>query len=461
MAFEGYREAVDYLQRRLWHELPIVPVERALQHRVRQVLAHLGEPQRAFDVVHVGGSAGKGSTAAIAASVLRAAGVRTGLYTSPHLQTFIERIDVDGVLIAPERFAEIVLGLDPLVRQMHVDVLDGKGYGRPALVEVAFAAGMRHFADEGVQAAVVEVGLGGRTDCTNVFEAKRASVITNIEEEHRERLGWTIRSIAREKAAIIRAGDLAVTGTRQPEALTEIERRCDEVGAELWRLGREVRVRVRAADEDGVVVDLKTPAVTVEGARVALRGGHQARNAALAVAATTARPIAGQCVTADDVRRGLAAVRVSARLERVQERPRVLLDGAHNPVEAQALVEELARVEAARGRVHLVCGILADKDQPAMARTLARVASSVVVTAPPLEERAGDPERLVTLFRRHLAAEVVTFEPRPQAALEAALSRAGADDAVVVAGSMYLAGALRGRWVAEERILERRSTALA
>ena len=127
MAFERYHEAVDYLERRLWQELPITPVERALQHRIRQVLAHLGDPHTKFPVLHVGGSAGKGSTATIAASLLRAGGARTGLYTSPHLQTFIERVDVDGSLEPPEEFADCVLGLDPLVRKMHIEVLDGAG----------------------------------------------------------------------------------------------------------------------------------------------------------------------------------------------------------------------------------------------------------------------------------------------------------------------------------------------
>src|SRR5437764_2637846 len=206
-------------------------------------------PHLKFPVVHVGGSAGKGSTASIVASILRAAGLRTGLYTSPHLQTFIERMNVDGVLIAPERFAEIVLGLDPLVRQMHLEVLDGVGFGRPSLVEVAFATGMKHFADERCDAAVVEVGLGGRTDYTNVFDEKPVTVLTNVDYEHRERLGWSLESIAREKVAIIRGGETVVTGATRREVAPIIEAACSERGdARLWRLGGEVRARMRCAD---------------------------------------------------------------------------------------------------------------------------------------------------------------------------------------------------------------------
>jgi len=217
VAYERYFEAVDYLQRRLWHELPIVPVERALQARIRQLLAHFGDPHRRYPVVHVGGSAGKGSTATITQSLLQAAGLRTGLYTSPHLQTFIERIKVNERLVAPDAFADTVLGLDPLVRRMHLEVLDGVGFGRPALVEVSFAAGMKHFADEACGAAVVEVGLGGRTDCTNVFDEKAATVITNVDYEHRERLGWSLASRwcrSSRRAAATRAPSCGASGTR-------------------------------------------------------------------------------------------------------------------------------------------------------------------------------------------------------------------------------------------------------
>lgn len=286
MRFQRYHRAVDYLQRRLWHELPIVPVERALQARIGELLAHFGDPHLAVPVVHVGGSAGKGSTATIAQSVLRAGGLRTGLYTSPHLQTFIERILVHDRLIPPGRFADLVLGLDPLVREMHLRVLDGRGYGRPALVEVAFAAGMKHFADERCDAAVIEVGLGGRTDCTNVFDAPHVTVLTNVDFEHRERLGWSLTSIAREKSAIIRGGTV-VTGARGAP-LDVIAARCEQTGAQLWRLGREVRTRVSDTGPDGTTFDLRTPLGNYDSLRLPLAGAHQVANAALAVAAALA-----------------------------------------------------------------------------------------------------------------------------------------------------------------------------
>ncbi|HYM14749.1 MAG TPA: Mur ligase family protein [Dehalococcoidia bacterium] len=463
MPFQRYLEAIDYLQRRLWHELPIVPVERALQGRIRTLLGHLGDPHTAFPVLHITGSAGKGSTATMAASILRAAGLRTGLYTSPHLQTFIERIDVDGRLIAPDEFARTVLALDPLVRQMHIDVLDGIGYGRPSLVEVAFAAGMQHFDRERCAAAVIEAGLGGRTDYSNVFDAKPVSVITNVDYEHRERLGWSLRSVASEKSAIIRGTETVVTAATRKEALAVIAARCAETGAPLWRLGHEVRARVTASGAAGAEFSLAVPDLRAARLRVPLAGAHQVANAAVAAAAAVAFARArGTALDAHHLREGLAAVRISGRLEEVSAQPRVLLDSAHNPVEARCLADALRRHWLAGGaRLHLVVGILADKDQAPMVRSFASVAHRVVVTQPPLGERIGDPERMLALFRRALGPARVAFEPSHVRALDLALGDAAPDDVVCVTGSMFLVGAARERWVPEARILERRSAVAA
>ncbi|HEY8172353.1 MAG TPA: Mur ligase family protein [Dehalococcoidia bacterium] len=464
MSFERYHEAVDYLQRRLWHELPIVPVERALQSRIRTLLAHVGDPHTRFPVVHVGGSAGKGSTATIAASLLQAAGLRTGLYTSPHLQTFIERIDVDGTLIAPERFADLVLGLDPLVRKMHIEVLDGVGFGRPSLVEVAFAVAMKHFADEQIDVAVIEVGLGGRTDYTNVFDEHIAAstILTNIEYEHTERLGATLKSIAREKSAIIHGGPV-VTGAMRADALRVIEERCAETDADLRRLGREIKVRPRGYDRGASTFDVVVPDRSLRNLRLPLSGAHQQTNAALAIAVLlrtdTARALWDDPAA---IQRGLDAVRLNCRLEVMQQDPVVLLDGAHNPVEARRVADALSTHYLRDGaRAHLVVGILADKDQAAMVRQFARVASSVTVTQPPLGERIGDPDRMLHLFERALGAANVTFEPSPERALDRALADTPRDGIVCVTGSMFLVGALRNRWLPEQTILERRSAAFA
>ena len=423
MSFERYQQACDYLIQRLWHETPIVPVEQALQHRIRVLLRRLGDPQLACPAVHITGSAGKGSTATMIAAILRAAGLRTGLYTKPHLQTFIERFDVDGALMPPDRFADLVFGMQPLVAEM----LDGRGpdsaFGRPSLVEVAFAAGMRHFADERCDAVVVEAGLGGRTDYTNVFDHAPVRVITSVELEHRERLGGTRAAIAREKAAIIHEGETVVSGVSGGQGSGPIAAHARETGSRLWRLGHEITLR-----DDGDRFDISCPAGSVDRICMPVPGAHQRRNAALAVAASLAFAEAtGRDVAIDDVRRALGGLRVPGRWEIVQQRPGVILDGAHNPIEAQRLAETFASMRtAAGGKLTLVCGILADKDQASMVRAFASVADSVVVTQPPLVERAGDPSRMLALFRRRLGAARVAFEPDPLGALDLALDAGSA-----------------------------------
>jgi dihydrofolate synthase/folylpolyglutamate synthase len=288
-------------------------------------------------------------------------------------------------------------------------------------------------------------------------EQPHVSVLTNIEYEHTERLGASIASIAREKSAIVHGG-IVVTGATRRDALAVIEARCIETDATLVRLGRDVRATVTDAGPDGSTFDLITPAGAMRSLRLSLAGAHQVSNAALAVAAVQAfGALHGRGIGEAAVRRGLGSVRMSARLEVMQRSPLVLLDSAHNPIEARRLAAALRDHWLRDGaRLHLVAGILADKDQRAMVREFAQVASRVTVTQPPLGERIGDPGRMLSLFARALGERNVRFEASPERALEAAIGDAAEGEVVCVAGSMFLAGALRGRWVPESRILETR-----
>jgi dihydrofolate synthase/folylpolyglutamate synthase len=247
--------------------------------------------------------------------------------------------------------------------------------------------------------------------------------------------------------------------------LPVIEERCDDRGARLWRLGRDVKLRITKADATGSIFDVETPLRSFETLRLPLAGPHQASNAALAVAAALAHGELhgdGAAIDEQHVRMGLADVRISGRLEAVQQDPLVLLDSAHNPLEAKRLAEALSAhwLRHGRRKLTLVIGILADKDQPAMVRALAGIASRVIVTQPPLGERAGDPERMLKLFAADVGAKHVALEPSPAAALDLALSTTTRDTVICVTGSMFLVGALRERWVPETQILERRSAEL-
>lgn len=387
---------------------------------VRSLLKRLGNPQSRFRSLLIGGTNGKGSIAATLASVLQAAGYRVGLYTSPHLVDFRERIRVNGTQIPGE-------SLRRLIREVR-----GAG-GGVTYFEFATALAFLHFARSRVDWAVLEVGMGGRLDATNVVRPE-LSVISNIAMDHAEFLGPRLADIAREKAGIIRPGGVCITAARQAPVLAVIEGVCREKNARLLRVGREIRVRTA---RDGLLA-IRCPGMDLKGLTTALRGPHQRENAACALAALGI--LRGRGVAIDDgaVRKGLSCVRWEGRLEVVHERPTVLLDGAHNPAGAAALRRALDGLRYRR--LVLVLGILADKDWRAMVRRLVPPAQRVIVTRPP-EERALSPEVLAAEAKRY--GRVAEVEENPRKAVRKALAAANRDDLVCVAGSLYLVGAVR------------------
>lgn len=467
MSFERYRDATDYLINTLWRRLPVVPPARAGQQRGERLLAALGVPQRRFPVLHVTGTTGKGSVVAIATAILQAAGFRVGQYTSPYLQTFIERIGVNGRLIDPDEFAGRVEALKPLASQMHLEVLEGVGWGRPTLLEMSFAVALGHFADQAVDVAAVEAGVGGLLDHTNVFQRPAAVVVTNVHRDHQEQLGGNLGSIARHKAALIKPGSWAVTGAGGV-GLTVVRDRARAAGAPLWRLAPgaargEIGLRVESADLRGTRFSVYTPQRRLAGLWSPLLGQHQARNAALAVAAVDALGAAGvlpRPVPEEAVRHGVTEGWLPGRLEVVARHPWVVLDAAHNAVSAASLSRALVEIFRPHYRcLVLVIGILADKDRRGILRHLAPLADHLVVTSPPFPERAGDPADTLRVARPQLREGArAVLEPDPSQAVERALTLAGPEDLVCVTGSLYLVGLVRGRWWPEEAILTSRTT---
>ncbi len=384
--------------------------------RVRALLDHLGNPERSFDTVLVAGTNGKGSTAAALASCLTAAGRRTGRFTSPHLERVTERFVVDGEELPFDRLASALLGL-----QAEADRLEASFF------EITAAVAMKLFADAGVECAVVEVGLGGRLDATNVLEPV-LSLITEISLDHTRTLGSTVAAIAREKAGILRGGVQAVTSARG-EALTTIREVAAALGTPLSDL-EGVRSAVRDLGWEGLELELegwgrqivvRTPAV----------GLHQVRNQALAVASAWALDLPERAIVA-----GLRLSRWPGRLERFCYRGRqVILDGAHNPAAAGTVVRTLARLLPSG--FTLVLGLTAGKDALGVIGPLAGAARKVVFTRATSGSRGVEPEALAELWP---AAEVVAD---PVRALAAATESTPSGGSVVVAGSLYLVGALR------------------
>jgi dihydrofolate synthase / folylpolyglutamate synthase len=395
----------------------------------RALLAALGEPQRRFPAVLVAGTNGKGSTAALTAAIADAAGYRTGLYTSPHLESVEERLRIGGRTIEPARFAALLADL--------VALAERETGSPPTYFEAVTLAAFRWFAEERVDLAVVEVGLGGRLDATNLCDPV-LSLITPIGFDHREYLGDTLASIAREKAGILRRGRPALAWIEEPEAAEAVRTAAAEVGADLRFASEEVRIESIVSEGwTGQRVRLKTPLRRYD-LQLALLGAHQAKNLGLAVRAAETLSEAGfERIDARAIADGAAACRWPGRLEplTLPDGRRVLLDAAHNTAGAAVLAEFLDQI----GRpVDLLFGVLADKDYREMLSLLSPRARRIVLTAPP-NPRAKDPAELAPLLGER---EGVLVEPEPARALDRALALGG--EVLVVCGSIYLVGEIRG-----------------
>ena len=406
--------------------------------RTRALLRELGNPQASFRGALVGGTNGKGSVLALVASALRAAGLRAGETPKPHLVTYRERLQIGGRLVDPATFARLVEAALPAAERV------ARRHGEPTEFELLTAVAFRWFADEAVDLAVVEVGLGGRLDATHAWDGGVAA-ITNVDLDHMDRLGPTLTAIGREKAAIIERGDRAVTGA-SGDGLAVIRRRAARVGAPLRIVPPAPLV---GWDRDGIVVELAGLGET----RVGLRGRHQAANVAVADAILDALDEAGIATVGPAARRsGYGAARWPGRLELIAGEREVLLDGAHNPAGAAVLGQALddLRPFLAGGSdspppaLTLVIGAMADKDVEGVVGALARsaaLAGAQVICTEIEEARALPAERLASLWQALGAG----FRPRvvrpPAAALAEAL--ASAPGPIVVAGSLYLVGAIR------------------
>jgi len=401
--------------------------------RVERLMAESGHPERGLRGALVGGTNGKGSVVAMAQSVLTAAGLRTGTMPKPHLVGYRERIAVDGTPIPGVDFAAAVERVLPAIDRVAADV------GPPTEFEALTAAAIGELARRRVELAIVEVGMGGRLDATNVLDLGVAA-ITNVQLDHQAHLGRTLTAIGGEKAAIIKPGDLAVTGA-SGRGLRPILDRCDALGVPLRRAGDGQAYRARLVESGwgGIVIDAWTPGRRFTGLRIGLLGAHQAGNAAVALALLDALDEHfGLTLPEAAVRQGLAAVHWPGRLELLDGSPLgvggVLLDGAHNPAGAAALARALA--DLGLHRPAIVFGAMRGKDVRGILGALAPLEPRFVFT------RVDDPGAMPAADLAAAWAPIggqATLAPDPRAALAAADG-----DPIVVAGSLYLVGAVRG-----------------
>ncbi|HEY7222207.1 MAG TPA: folylpolyglutamate synthase/dihydrofolate synthase family protein [Micromonosporaceae bacterium] len=405
--------------------------------RIEGLLDLLGSPQRAYPAIHLTGTNGKTSTARMIDSLLRAHGLRTGRYTSPHLATVRERISIDGEPVSEERFVEIYEEVAPAAA-----FLDARSAGETlTYFDMTTAMALAAFADAPVDVAVVEVGLGGADDSTNVLQAA-ICVITPIGLDHMEWLGDTVEEIAMAKAGIIHGGASVLCATQPPDALRPLAERCADVGATLLRQTIDFDVRGREVAVGGQLLRLQGLAGIYDDIFVPLHGAHQAQNAAVALAAVEAFLGAGagtRQLDPDVVRAGFASATSPGRLERVRTAPTVLLDAAHNPHGMAATIAAI-REEFSFSRLVAVLGVLADKDVAGILTLLEPVVDAVVCTRSS-STRAMSPQRLGELAVEVFGAQRVTVAPSLPDAIEAAvaLAESGPDSAgagVLITGSV-------------------------
>jgi dihydrofolate synthase/folylpolyglutamate synthase len=390
--------------------------------RITALLDLLGNPQQAYSSVHLTGTNGKTSTARMVDSLLRAFGLRVGRYTSPHLESVTERIGVDGQQLSEEKFVEAYDDVAPFA-----DLLDKRSAesgGEPlTYFEITTAMALAAFAEAPVDVAVVEVGLGGEWDATNVLHAPVA-VVTPIDLDHTQLLGDTVAAIAAEKAGIIHSGAAVVSAVQRAEAAEPLLRRAAEVGATVAREGLEFGVISREVALGGQMLTLQGLGGVYDEIFLPLHGAHQAENAAVALAAVEAflGGAADRPIDVDAVREGFAQVSSPGRLERVRSSPAVLLDAAHNPAGARVLAQALTE-DFSFSRLVAVLAVLDDKDARTMLEILEPVVDSVVVTQNS-SPRSLDADTLAELAVEIFGAERVEVAPRFDDAIDAAVQLA-------------------------------------
>ncbi|TMG07020.1 MAG: bifunctional folylpolyglutamate synthase/dihydrofolate synthase [Chloroflexi bacterium] len=400
------------------------------------LLERLGNPHLGRATVHIAGSKGKGSVAAMVDSILLADGRRTGLYTSPHLVHYTERIRLDHEPISPGRFASLATRVQRVIGESPLG-LDGR---QLVTFDLLTALGFMAFESQPVDVQVVEVGLGGRVDSTNVFDTKDVAVVTPISLEHTAILGDTVEQIAREKAAILRPGCNVVMGTQaHPEAEGVVRRCASQVDAPLIDVASEYRWGIVTHDRRSQDIRIKGPNGNLI-AKLPLLGKHQIENAATAVATVevlTQRE--GKSLPKDTLAKGLANVRWPCRIEVIREDPLVIVDGAHNRDSARRLAETLVEYFAA-DRVLFVIGCGSDKDIDGLAEEVAPLASRVLAVRSE-HPRAMDPQRIAEAFGR-LGVDSRTMD-KVSEALDPAIASVGSHALICVAGSLFVAAEAR------------------
>lgn len=431
------------------------PVERQAEfqrrlERTRRLMIALDNPQDRLKLIHIGGTSGKGSIAMMCESMLLAMGISTGTHTTPYLQTPLEKVRINGHLADVNdviALSDRVMGAVEQIQASHAEL------GVPHYSEAWLGLALRHFVDQGCEAGVLEVGMGGRFDSTNIV-SPRVSVISTVHYDHIRVLGNTLAEIAYHKAGIIKAGVPVVVGEAPDEAMEVITQEAAQRGARVVRVGHEVNYRPLEVGEFGGRFDYDGLGVSFKDLQVGLLGAHQIANAAVALAALEiCAEVCGIELDEAAIRRGLTGVRFAGRMEQVQNGPTVILDGAHNEEKVGALVAALPEVFDYE-RLIMVLGMLETKNAAPILQMLIDAADVIVTTAPSVKGKPAIPAADLARMVEKIDHRQVFANEDPLDALRQALAMASPGDLVVVTGSLYLLGRIRSHWYPREAIID-------
>ena len=408
--------------------------------RIEELMRRLGNPQDSLRIIHIGGTNGKGSTSAILSSILRAAGYRCGVFSSPHLHRYTERYRINGIEITEEKIAALITEVKP-----HLDAMVTSGYEHPTEFEVSTALAFLYFARENVDYLVLEVGLGGAIDSTNII-TPLVSVITNVGMDHMDYLGNTLGEIATVKAGIIKSGIPLVTGVEQPEALAQVLAKAQQEAAPVKLINQDFCGKGVSQENHGQTLNYTSWRGKYEGLFLTLLGSHQVTNCALALAVIDVLEECGYLEVSEQVLKvGLDQVKWPGRLEIMSQDPLVLIDGAHNYEGALALKEALEQLFPTKRKIFIL-GMLGDKERERVVRLLAPLADKVYVTKPN-SPRATDWATMGEMLEKigiKVEVEEIIFK-----AIEKALSEIPEDSMVVITGSLYMIAEARAYWTQE------------
>ncbi|MBU4510031.1 bifunctional folylpolyglutamate synthase/dihydrofolate synthase [bacterium] len=422
-----YTEALDYI-----YDLTKYGIKLGLKN-INYLLSLLGEPHKKLKVIHVAGTNGKGSTSFLVSSILQSDGYKVGLYTSPHLVDFTERIKINNKPIDREKVSELLERIKPSIDK----VANTPSYGHPTFFEVITSMAFLYFFEEQVDFLVLEVGLGGRLDATNVCDPL-ISVITHIDYDHMDKLGNSLKEIAREKGGIIKPEGIVISSNQYEEAYNEIKKIAEEKNSLIYSVGREIIYKIEKSDIKGVIFDLKGIYHEYKNLHTPLLGRHQADNAAAAITTVEALKIKGINISEKAIRDGLEKVKWTGRLEIIQNNPTLVLDGAHNPSGVKVVRDALKEIFSYH-RLILVLAIFADKDYKKMIEILAPNADLIIATKAK-NPRATPPQIIAKEAAQYIEQyKIIVTENIPQA-INCALSNSKKDDLICITGSLYTVG---------------------